>query len=174
MSGWVDGWWNRKGDESETYMNWTLRKSYYGLMMSIMMWIRPMRHVPLVIAVQSFVSEQGTSFLDPGYGITKPLPRKPGSSLSLYKGATCDPNASNNDVASVRFLRSPVSSVLSNNRISEALTHRDQSKIPTISLTQRNGYHERWTWLFIHSHIHPRIRMAPPRSICTVRAQRSW
>ncbi len=98
--------------------------------------------------------------------------------LSLSKGAACDPNAcafSNNDVASVRFLllvafscqhyiARSVSSVLSNNRISEASTHEDQSDTPTMSLTQRNGYHERW--LFIHSPIHPYFRIAPPHSIC--------
>ena len=118
-------------------------------------------------------------------------PRKPGRScrgffLSLSKGAACDPNAcafSNNDVASVRFLllvafscqpcfARSVSSILSNNRISEASTREDQSDTPTMSLTQRNGYHERW--LFIHSPIHPCFRIAPPRSICTVWARRSW
>jgi hypothetical protein len=31
-----------------------------------------MRHVPLVNAVQSSVSGQSTSFLDPGYDMTKP------------------------------------------------------------------------------------------------------
>jgi hypothetical protein len=31
-----------------------------------------MRHVPLVNAVQSSASEQGTTFLDPGYDMTKP------------------------------------------------------------------------------------------------------
>jgi hypothetical protein len=40
-------------------------------MMSIMI-CSSLRHVPLVNAVQYSASEQGTSFLDPGYDMTKP------------------------------------------------------------------------------------------------------
>lgn len=106
--------------------------------------------------------------------------------LPLSKDAACDPNAVPSQptlplfgstkllvaFSCQHYFARSVSSVLSNNRISEASTHEDQSDTPTMSLIlQRNGYER---WLFIHSPIHLCLRIVPPRSTCTVWARRSW